>query len=160
MPDAVGQGISDDIMDLGITGVSSVRTAQLYWIEGEFQTQEVERVCSELLADPVTQDYVYSISENSVGAIHSQTNTWVVEVRFKPGVTDAVGDSVIKGIRDLGISGVQAAQTGKKYWLHGHLISSALEIIAQRLLANEVIQTFEIEQEEGADVVVSSFREA
>ena len=145
MPDALGQGISEDIMDLGIAGVNSVRTAQLYWIEGELQTQEVERICSELLADPVTQDYVYNSSESAAGASPSQTDTWIVEVRFKPGVTDAVGDSVIKGINDLGISGVQAAQTGKKYWLYGNFVSSALETIAQRLLANEVIQTFEIE---------------
>ena len=146
MPDALGQGISEDIMDLGITGVDSVRTAQLYWIEGNLKGQEIEHICAELLADPVTQDYVYNSSESAAGASPSQTDTWIVEVRFKPGVTDAVGDSVIKGINDLGISGVQAAQTGKKYWLYGNLVSSALETIAQHLLANEVIEAFEIEE--------------
>jgi len=74
-------------------------------------------------------------------------NTWAIEIRFKTGVTDAVGDSVLKGIRDANIMGVQAAQTGEKYWIQGNLDRAKLEIISQRLLANEVIQTFEIHSE-------------
>jgi len=147
MHDATGLGISEDIMDLGISGVNSVRTAEVYWINGRLEIQEIEHICSKLLADTVTQDYVYASSENSVRPFPSQTGAWIIEVRFKPGVTDAVGDSVIKGVHDLGIWGVQAAHTGKKYWLQGDLTLSALESIAQRLLANEVIQTFEIRKE-------------
>ena len=69
---------------------------------------------------------------------------WIVEVRFKPGVTDAVGESVIKGINDLGISGISAAQTGQEYRICGRLHRRTIEIISRSLLANEVIQTFTI----------------
>ena len=150
-PDVVGQGILEDIADLGIVGVTSVRTAQIYWIEGNVNSHAVERICSDLLADSVTQHYVYRKfnSDMPVRGFRSAhlTDTWTIEIRFKPGVTDAVGDSVLKGIRDSGTSDVQSAQTGKKYWLQGDLDRAKLETIAQRLLANEVIQTFEIHGE-------------
>ena len=129
MHDATGLGISEDIMDLGISGVNSVRTAEVYWINGRLEIQEIEHICSKLLADTVTQDYVYASSENSVRPFPSQPGAWIFEVH------------------ELGIWGVQAAHTGKKYWLQGDLTLSALESIAQRLLANEVIQTFEIRKE-------------
>ena len=145
IPDATGQGILEDITDLGISGVDLIQTAKVYWIEGEFQVQEVNRMCSELLADPVTQDYSYQRFDGCSASSTSETGVRTVEVRFKPGVTDTVGESVIKGIHDLGINGVCAAQTGQKYWIFGNLDLNTIETISRSLLANEVIQTFDIE---------------
>ena len=144
-PDAIGQGILQDVADLGLAGVESVHTVQVYWIEGEISSHAIERICMELLADPVTQNYVYSHSDNRT-LIQGDDSVWTVEVRLKPGVTDAVGDSVLKGLRDMGIPDVQAAQTGQKYRLNGCLNQAKLEMIAQQLLANDVIQIFEIWQ--------------
>ena len=141
-PDAIGQGILQDIADLGLAGVESVHTVQIYWIEGDINSDAIERVCAELLADPVTQNYVYNHSDNH----NPRHSVWTIEVRLKPGVTDAVGDSVLKGVRDMGILDIQAAQTGQKYRIHGSLNQAKLEMIAQQLLANEVIQIFEIWQ--------------
>ena len=144
-PDAIGQGILQDVTDLGLTGVESVRTVQIYWIEGEVNSHAIKRICAELLADPVTQNYAYSCSDNHTSR-QSASSVWTIEVRLKPGVTDAVGDSVLKGLRDMGIPDVRAAQTGQKYWIHGCLDQAKLEMIAQQLLANEVIQIFEVWQ--------------
>ncbi len=135
VPDTVGQGILGDIEDLGISGINSVRTAALYWIEGHVDAQTLNRISTNLLADPITQTYSYASEV-------SQTDEWTIEVQFKPGVTDAVGDSTVKGIKDLGIIGVKAVRTGHKYWLTGQLTSEVLETIAHRLLVNDVIQTF------------------
>ena len=144
-PDAIGQGILQDINDLGLTGVESVHTVQIYWIEGDINANAIERICAELLADPVTQNYVYSHSDNHAPK-QSEDSVWTIEVRLKPGVTDAVGDSVLKGLRDMEIPDVQTAQTGQKYRIHGRLNQAKLEMIAQQLLANDVIQIFEIWQ--------------
>jgi phosphoribosylformylglycinamidine (FGAM) synthase PurS component len=141
-PDAAGAGIFQDIADLGITGVKSVRTAQVYWLGGALDRQEIDQICAELLTDPVTQ--AYKVFDDSTVAEPLDAKTSTIEVRFKPGVTDAVGDSVVKGLRDSGVLGVQAAQTGRKYWIRGNVDRDTLETIAQRLLANDVIQTFEI----------------
>ena len=98
-----------------------------------------------LLADPVTQNYAYSHSDNRTPR-QSDDPVWTIEVRLKQGVTDAVGDSVLKGLHDMGVPDVQTAQTGQKYRIHGYLNQAKLEVIAQQLLANDVIQIFEIWQ--------------
>ncbi len=135
VPDTIGHGIVEDISDLGIHGVESVRTAAVYWIEGDLDSQTVDRIGSELLADPITQNYTFD-------NVNDYKSDWTVEVQFKPGVTDAVGDSTVKGIKDLGISGVNVVRTGQKFWLHGNLNSEIIQTIAQRLLMNDVIQTY------------------
>ena len=135
VPDTLGQGILEDIADLGISGVDSVRTATVYWIEGILDAQAIDRIGAELLADPITQNYTFRSESDAV-------KRWTLEVQFKPGVTDAVGDSTVKGIKDLGITGVTGVRTGHKYWLTGNLNTDQLETIARRLLMNDVIQTF------------------
>ena len=139
VPDTIGQGILEDITDLGISSVDSVRTATVYWIEGTLDAQAIDRIGMELLADPITQ--VYTFKPHSNAAID-----WTLEVQFKPGVTDAVGDSTVKGIKDLGITGVTGVRTGHKYWLTGTLDAESLETIARRLLMNDVIQTFSYQE--------------
>ena len=109
--------------------------ATVYWIEGSLDTQSIDRIGAELLADPITQTYTCATQNDTAKG-------WTLEVQFKPGVTDAVGDSTVKGINDLGITGVTTVRTGHKYWLTGDLNVEVIETIAQRLLMNDVIQTF------------------
>ena len=135
VPDTVGHGILEDITDLGIKGIDAVHTATVYWIEGCLDAETIDRIGTELLADPITQAYTFRTEDDT-------ETDWTLEVQFKPGVTDAVGDSTVKGITDLGIAGVTAVRTGNKYWFTGTLNAEVLETIAQRLLMNEVIQTF------------------
>lgn len=138
VPDTIGNSIVEDISDLGISGVVSVRTATVYWVEGNLNAQLINRIGSELLADPITQNFSYN--GNSHLAQH-----WTIEVQFKPGVTDAVGESAVKGIRDIGITQVESVRTGQKYWLQGKLNEEIIQTIAQRLLMNDVIQTYSYE---------------
>ena len=135
VPDTIGNGIVEDISDLGLTSVTSVRTATVYWIEGDLNAQSIQRIATELLADPITQDYTYESDS-------LQNQDWTIEVQFKPGVTDAVGDSTVKGINDIGITGVDTVRTGNKYWLSGNLNPETIETISKQLLMNDVIQTY------------------
>lgn len=136
--DAMGDGIKKDIQDLGINGVSYVKTRKLYMIDGELSEEDIKNICENLLTDSVTQFYEYKGSDHHT----DDTGSWIVEVVYKPGVTDAVGDSTVKGIRDMGILGVNSAKTGQKYIIGGSLSESDIEIICKRLLANEVIQNY------------------
>lgn len=136
--DAMGDGIKKDIEDLGINGVSYVKTRKLYMIDGELSEEDIKNICENLLTDSVTQFYEYKGSDHHT----DDTGSWIVEVVYKPGVTDAVGDSTVKGIRDMGILGVNSAKTGQKYIIGGSLSESDIEIICKRLLANEVIQNY------------------
>ena len=136
--DAMGEGIKKDIEDLGISGVDYVKTMQLYMIDGNLSEPDVNSICENLLADRVTQ--VYEYKRSLVGP--DDAGAWLVEVTYKPGVTDTVGDSTVKGIKDLGISDVKSAKTGKVYIIKGELSEDDMELICKRLLANDVIQNY------------------
>ena len=95
------------IRDLGIDEIESVDYTRLYFLEGgspiksetSFSSSQIDLICSELLADNITQSYRFqpeNLEESNPG--------YSVEVRFKPGVTDSVGESVGKGIQDLEIA--------------------------------------------------------
>jgi len=136
--DSMGEGIKKDIEDLGISGVDYVKTMQLYMIEGELSEADIENICKNLLTDAVTQYYEYKNSDhhkNDLGA-------WMVEVSYKHGVTDTVGDSTVKGIKDLGIDKDVTVKTGKSFIIKGNLAENEIELICRRLLANEVIQNY------------------
>jgi phosphoribosylformylglycinamidine synthase II len=134
--DAVGVGVKKDVLDLGIDSVKHVRFVQVYNIEGGISRQEVEKICAELLADKVSQDYriLGEQKRSSRGAGH------IVEVAHNPGVMDPVEDSTLKGIRDLGIGGVTSIKTAKKYILSGNLTEPQLKTISEKLLYNKLIQ--------------------
>ena len=140
--DAMGEGIKKDIEDLGISGVDGVKTMDMYMIDGDLSTSDVEAICENLLTDRVTQVYAYKgslVAQDDAGA-------WAVEVTYKHGVTDPVGDSTVKGIKDLGIDDVNSAKTGKKYTIKGTLSEDDIDAICKRLLANDVIQNYTYER--------------
>ena len=85
--DAVGQGVSRDIADLGINSVKEVQFIQVYILEGNLAEGQVISICQELLTDKVSQDYkiLSGLSNNSVKA-----NQCIVEVAYNPGVMDPV----------------------------------------------------------------------
>ena len=140
--DNVGKVLRQDIMDLGITGVDEVRTAQIYYLEGNIDSDIVCQIALKLLADPITQNF--ECNDMEAVSPNLSKNDLAIEVQFKLGVTDAVGQSVEKGILDLGIMGIKSVQTGRKYWIKGNVNHTQVETIACRLLSNEVIETFDI----------------
>ena len=141
--DNVGRILRQDIMDLGIPNVDEVRTAQIYYLEGDIDLDIVYQVASKLLADPITQNFECNDDVATVNLNASKKNL-AIEVQFKLGVTDAVGQSVEKGISDLGILGVKSVQTGRKYWVKGDVNHAQAKTIARHLLSNEVIETFDV----------------
>jgi len=76
-----------------------------------------------------------------------ESSKWYVEVWYKDGVTDAVGESVKKGVADLGIPHPESVRTAQKYLIQGSLSKSDIEKICARLLANPVVQDFRISPE-------------
>jgi len=136
--DAVGDGIRGDISDLGVDGVSSVRYIRLYSLSGNLAEAEAVRAAQDLLSDPVTQEFRCS-RDGKLGLGKGQ---WGIEVWFKPGVTDNVGETTLKAMLDLGIQGVNTAITGRGYVIDGSLDDNAVERVCRRLLANDIIEDF------------------
>jgi phosphoribosylformylglycinamidine synthase subunit PurSL len=134
--DAVGTGVEKDILDLGIDSVRKVNFVQVYNVEGDIPRKDLEKICSELLADKVSQEYRLLEKEERV----PRGQGFIIEVAYNPGVMDPVEQSALKGIRDLAISGVNSIKTAKKYILQGKLTARQLKTISEKLLYNKLIQ--------------------
>jgi len=139
--DAVGQGVAKDIFDLRISGAKEVKFIQAYTLEGNLAEGQIISICEELLTDKVAQDYKIllehpALSERPVRAFAQH----IVEITYNSGVMDPVEASVLKGIKDLGITSVNSVKTAKKYIIFGKLSPVQLKTISEKLLYNKLIQ--------------------
>ncbi|MBN2453339.1 MAG: phosphoribosylformylglycinamidine synthase subunit PurL [Candidatus Omnitrophica bacterium] len=133
--DAAGASVTRDIRDLGFGGrIKEVRTVQVYLLDGDLDEYGIRKICDNILADPVTQNYSYR------GNVLEEKGRKVVEIAYNPGVMDPVEESAKKAIKDIGILGVRAVKTAKKYIIKGSLSYGEIRSIAEKILFNKVIQ--------------------
>jgi phosphoribosylformylglycinamidine synthase II len=98
-----------------------------------------------LLYDPIVEDvdwYPFSAVKEDEPASHM----WSIEVILLPGVTDSAAESLLEGARMIGVAGLKRAATGQSYTLLGDVRDKDVHRIADHLLANEVIQTYTVNQ--------------
>jgi phosphoribosylformylglycinamidine synthase II len=69
----------------------------------------------------------------------SKEHRLLVNILFKPGVTDNVGQSAQAALRDLGLA-VEAVATCRKYWVNADAAEADLEKLSRRVLANDAIE--------------------
>lgn len=77
---------------------------------------------------------------------------FVVEVMLKPEILDSQGQAVARALPRLGFSGVAGVRQGKRFEIEltGPADEAAVERVremAETLLANPVIETFEVRPE-------------
>jgi phosphoribosylformylglycinamidine (FGAM) synthase PurS component len=141
--DPLGNGLSKNVHHV-IKGVKKIETAPLYRLMGNLSQAELSRIGSDLLADPVIQ----TCRDAAVPCAHepgkSNKPAVSVDVWYKHGVTDAVGESVLKGIRDLNINSVREVRTGMRYRFYGIKDSSEAGKITLAFLANPLIHEWTI----------------
>jgi phosphoribosylformylglycinamidine synthase len=137
--DSRGEHVLSDIKEFGIKEVTKVDYAPLYIIDGDINQAEAETIASELLSDKITESYSVSSKSQSGKAKSS-----VIEVLYKKGVTDTVAESVVKAIKDLGITKDVKVKTGHKYYLHGNASQTVLDKIVIKLLSNTLVQEYKV----------------
>jgi len=119
--------------DLGIEA-SSVRTVDVYTFDCELSESELMRLGKELLVDPVIQTFQF-------GKPVAGDFDWIVEVGFKPGVKDNVGDTAKEAAEELLKRKLDGAvYTSKQYLFKGNLSRGQIELIVSKLIANELIE--------------------
>jgi phosphoribosylformylglycinamidine (FGAM) synthase PurS component len=136
--DPVGRGLKHDIAHLGLGKVGQVASAQLYKVMGKLSEEERARIANDLLCDPILNEC------RGEAKGEGKSKSMVIDVWYKAGVTDAVGDSVRKGITDLNIPGVQDVRTGMRYHLQGVTRRDIAEKIALALLVNPLVHEMTI----------------
>lgn len=143
--DALGEKTSRKIIEHLDINVDDVRTIDVYTIDGDVTDEQLREIASGPLTDPVIQQY-------AIDKGLADTFTWLIEVGFRPGVTDNVGKTAGEAIELLlgdDRAGDIGVYTSKQYIITGNLDENQAERIAAGLLANELIQHYEIINGEG-----------
>ncbi len=136
--DVLGEKTARKIVEhLGID-VAGVETIEVYTIEGNLTGDELTAAAGGPLSDPIIQEY-------AVDRPLAAGFDWLIEVGFRPGVTDNVGKTAREAIGLLlGRHGAVQVYTSRQYAVKGDIGRDGAERIASGLLANELIQRYEI----------------
>jgi phosphoribosylformylglycinamidine synthase II len=137
VPDGRVADLLAQIAQLGLDHMRSVQVSDLYFVRGELSPADLERLAQELLADPIVEGY----HTHALPAPPEERGL-VVEVGFRPGVTDPVAENLLHRAHILGIGAVEAANTGTRYVFAGDLGQDDLTQIAEQVLCNNVVQTY------------------
>lgn len=123
--------------ELGLR-VNEVRIVRVYTIDGLDAKQVDQAIVLGALHDPVLHT-----AQTMPGASNFD---WIIEVGFRPGVTDNEGRTARETLRTvLGDHQLDlAVYTSTQYLLSADLDQAQVEHIAKDLLANELIQRFQI----------------
>jgi len=136
--DALGESRRREIEGFLNIRVDLVRTRRVYTIDAELSEGELELIKRELLADPITQHVDAPLPKFD----------WLIEVGYRPGVTDNVGRTSKTAIRDLlnrDFKEGEEVYTSTQYLLEGpKLTYEDAERVARELLANELIERWTI----------------
>ena len=139
---ATNEGLKNSIhSDLGFTQVEKVKLLNVYTIEvgaTELSSEDLKLLGQELFSDPIIEKF----SINS--PLASPFPGMVIEVGFKPGVTDNIGRSATIGIKDTLSKEVKNVYSSTQYLIYGALDEEIAESIAKDLLANALIERWSI----------------
>jgi phosphoribosylformylglycinamidine synthase subunit PurSL len=143
--DPTGEGVRKQIAELG-KSVGPIRTYRIFYLDGDFDMAGAERVARELLADPVVEQAqivqdapTLTLPRRTGRGEQNEPGHSRIEVHLKPGVMDPVAASTEMAIRDLGLE-IRQVRTGRAYVIDGVVPREDLQLIANRILANSVIE--------------------
>jgi phosphoribosylformylglycinamidine synthase subunit PurSL len=116
----------------------TVHVVDVYTVDATLNDSIVEMLRTDVLIDPVLQK----------GFVHAPVvfdADWVIEVGFKPGVTDNVGRTareVIEAATRISFSEDETVYTSKMYFLKGSISAEEIVLISEGILANTLINRY------------------
>lgn len=138
--DPRGERVRREIREhLGIE-LEQVRTLDVYTVDAALSEAEVEAAAAGPLSDPVIQRY--AVNRPLAGDFDV-----LIEVGFRPGVTDNVGRTAREAIQYLTgrpFAAGEAVYTSVQYLLKGKVDRASAEGIASGFLGNGLIQRWDI----------------
>ncbi|BBA70135.1 phosphoribosylformylglycinamidine synthase subunit PurS [Geobacter sulfurreducens] len=136
--DARGERVRREIEHFLHLPVHEVRTIDVYTVDAGLSPDELEKAASEPFSDPVIQTW-------SLDRPLADGFDYLVEVGFRPGVTDNVGRTAreaIEYITGRPFAAGEGVYTSVQYLLSGALSRADVERIARDLLCNTLIQRY------------------
>lgn len=138
--DARGERLKGEIAHALHLKVDRVRTIDVYLVDGELTREELSAAGAGPFSDPVIQTW-------GLDKPLATGFDWIVEVGFRPGVTDNVGRTAREAIEyqtGRRFPAGKGVYTAVQYLLNGTLSRQQVEQIATGLLCNTLIQRYAI----------------
>ena len=139
--DREGERVLAECGVLGAASVREIRSARSFLIQGDLDATAVESVASSLLADTVVETFHAHRLDAATGENSGSTNDdgRLLNVLYKPGVTDNVANSAKGAMAGLGFD-AQAVRTCRKYWLNDDAGDAEVTRVSEKILANDAIE--------------------
>jgi len=138
--DPRGERIKREIEHFLHLSVDQVRTIDVYTVDAALSGAELAQVAAGPFSDPVIQNF--SIDKPAAAGFD-----FLVEVGFRPGVTDNVGRTAAEAIGYLlgrPLATGEGVYTSVQYLISGALTRGDAEKIATGLLCNTLIQRYQV----------------
>jgi len=140
VPDARGRGVLHQAQGaLGLT-INTCQTRDVYRVVANIDDAVAAKVQT-AFADPVVADSAMNRLPTP------EAFDWMLEIGFKPGVTDNVGRTARGALRDIvgrELEWEEQVYTSIQYFLSGTLSREEVESLGKDLLANTLIQTISV----------------
>jgi phosphoribosylformylglycinamidine synthase subunit PurSL len=138
--DARGERIKREIEHFLHLPVDNVRTIDIYTVDAALSEADLEKAAAEPFSDPVIQQY-------TIDSPAARDFDFVVEVGFRPGVTDNIGRTAREAIEYIvghSFAPGEGVYTSVQYLLKGGITFADAEQIATGLLCNTLIQRYQV----------------
>ncbi|MBS0266799.1 MAG: phosphoribosylformylglycinamidine synthase subunit PurL [Planctomycetes bacterium] len=141
LPDREAERVRSQCQSLGAASIRDVRSARSFLIEGQISAEDIARIATGFLVDTVVENH--TLVNHSQPATQAKSTAAgqqsLLNVLFKPGVTDNIADSTRRALADLGYQ-VSGVRTCHKYWFNTDADPADLSRVAGKVLANDAIQ--------------------
>ncbi|AMV16625.1 phosphoribosylformylglycinamidine synthase subunit PurL [Planctomyces sp. SH-PL14] len=138
--DREGARVLAEAHALGAKSITSVRAARSFLVEGNLTEDQVRGPVARLLGDGVAERCFVSPLPAGNGSPVPETNgKTLLNVLFKPGVTDNVGLTARTALNDQDLAATVVA-TCRKYWLNPQATKDDVDRLARKVLSNDAIE--------------------
>jgi len=140
VPDARGRGVIHRAAGALKMEIEECRTRDVYKVVADID-EAMAATVKKTFADPV-------VAESAMGRLPApESFDWMLEIGFKPGVTDNVGRTARGALKDIvgrELDWEEQVYTCIQYFLSGDLSRKDVEHLGKDLLANTLIQTISV----------------
>jgi len=146
--DPRGERVVREALELAGIVLQSVRTVTVYTVDIALSDPELEKIASGPLTDPIIQEF-------SVGSPVGGEFDLLIEVGYRPGVTDNVGRSAGEAVSQvLGrpLKPQEGVFTSIQYQIRGELSVEDAHRLASEVLANGLIHRWRVVKAEDYDL--------
>lgn len=137
--DREGHRVVGEARTLGLKSIQSIRSGRSFLLEGALTETDIQRAMQLLLVDGVVEVARIRRPSESATPEDSPTKGRLLNVLYKPGVTDNTALSTKRALSQAGLA-VEEVATCRKYWFDESATASDVAVLSKRVLGNDAIE--------------------